>query len=51
MLKKEREQTELKECYPWLDSGDKRKYLTDREILNKYIDLDSSCLTKEERKK
>ena len=29
----------------------KRKYMTDREILDKYIDLDSSCLTKEERKK
>ena len=50
ILKKEREQTELKESYPWLDSSDKRKYITDREILDKYIDLDNSCLTKEERK-
>ena len=24
--------------------------MTDREILDKYIDLDSTCLTKEERK-
>ena len=50
MLKKEREQTELKESYPWLDSSDERKYMTDQEILDKYIDLDSSCLMKEERK-
>ena len=35
MLKKEREQTELKESYPWLDSSDERKYMTDREILDK----------------
>ena len=49
-LKKEREQAELKESYPWLDSNDERKYMTDREILDKYIDLDSSCLTKEEKK-
>ena len=49
-LKKEREQTELKESYPRLDSSDKSKYMTDREILDKYIELDSSCLTKEEKK-
>ena len=50
MLKKEREQIEPEERYPWLDSSDKRKYMTDQEILDKYIDLDSSCLTKEEKK-
>ena len=49
-LKKEREQTEQKESYPWLDASDERKYMTDREMLDKYIDLDSSCITKEERK-
>ena len=27
-----------------------RKYMTDREILDKYIDLENSCLTMEERK-
>ena len=27
-LKKEREQKELKENYPWLDHSDKRKYMT-----------------------
>ena len=50
MLKKEREKKKLEESYPWLDSSDERKYMTDQEILHKYIDLDSSCLTKEEKK-
>ena len=50
MLKKEREQIEPEENHPWLDSSDERKYMTDREILDKYIDLESSCLTKEEKK-
>ena len=49
-LKKEREQREPEERYPWLDSTDERKYMTDHEILDKYIDLYSSCLTKEEMK-
>ena len=50
MLKKETEQIEPEESYPWLDSSDERKYMTDQEILHKYIDLESSCLTKEEMK-
>ena len=29
--------------------NDERKYMTDREILDKYIDLDESCLTKDEK--
>ena len=33
-----------------IDSSDERKYMTDGEILDKYIDLNSSCLTKEKRK-
>ena len=49
-LKRER-QEEIQEKYLWLDPSDERKYLTDREILEKYIDLEKSCLTdKEERK-
>ena len=31
-LRKERQQEESKEKYPWLDPRDKRKYMTDREI-------------------
>ena len=48
-MKKEREQKELKESYPWLDPIDERKYMTDKEILDKYTDLENSCLTKKER--
>ena len=49
-LKKEREQKELEESYPWLDSSDERKYRTDHEILDKYMDLEKSCLMEKERK-
>ena len=44
MLKKERQQVELNENYPWLDPIDERKYMTDREILEKYIDLEKIML-------
>ena len=40
-LKKERKE-ETKEKYPWLDPSDERKYMTDREILKKYIYLEKS---------
>ena len=49
-MKKESEQEELKERYPWLDPSDERKYRTHKEILDKYIDLESSCLTEKEKK-
>ena len=49
-LKREREQKELEESYPWLDPSDERKYITDQEILDKYIDLGKSCLTQKEKK-
>ena len=48
-LKKDR-QEETKEKYPWLDPSDERKYMTDREILEKYIDLEKSCLMDKEKK-
>ena len=35
-LKKE-ENLETEEKYPWLDMTDERKYMTDREILEKYV--------------
>ena len=38
-----------KEKYPWLEDSDERKYMTDRQILEKYIDLDKSCLTESEK--
>ena len=49
-LKREKEQKELEENYPWLDPSDERKYMTDQEILDKYTDLEKSCLTEEEKK-
>ena len=49
LLKKEEE--ESKEIYIWLDKNDERKYMTDREILDIYINLDNSCLTRIERKR
>ena len=35
--------------FPWLEDTDQRKYMTDREILDKYVNLDNSCLTKVEK--
>ena len=49
-LKKEREQKEPEESYPWLDASNERKYMTDQEILDKYIDLEKSCLMEKEKK-
>ena len=50
-LKKEREQKSPKDKYLWLYPGDDRKHMTDRETLEKYINLDNSCLNKEEQVK
>ena len=47
-LKKE-QSLDMGEKYPWLDDSDERKYMSDREILEKYINLDSRCLTEEEK--
>ena len=40
-----------KDMYPSLDDSYERKYMSDKEILNKYIDLDNSCLTRQEKRK
>ena len=45
-LRKEEEETSGTDQYPWLDDSDERKFMTNREILDKYIDLESSCLMK-----
>ena len=47
LMRKEEEKSEGK--FPWLDDMDERKYMTDREILDKYVNLDNSCLTKVEK--
>ena len=46
-LKKERAQKLSRYNYPWLDADDKRRHMTDKEILEKYVCLDNSCLSKE----
>ena len=48
LMRKEEEGSEGK--FPWLDDTDERKYMTDRQIFDKYVNLDNSCLTKIEKK-
>ena len=47
LMRKEEENSEGK--FPWLEDTHKRKYMMDREILDKYVNLDNSCLTKIEK--
>ena len=47
LMRKEEENSEGK--FPWLEDTDERKYMMDREILDKYVNLDNSCLTKTEK--
>ena len=49
-LKVEREQKSSKDRYPWLDQDDEQRHITDKEILDKYINLGNSCFSKEEKK-
>ena len=51
MLKKERQQEESEENYPWLDPRDERKYMTDREIFDKYIDIEKIMLNRNGKKR
>ena len=48
-LKEDREQVSLVDKYPWLDPEDKRRNMIDREILEKYINLEMLCLNKKEK--
>ena len=43
---KDREQTTSVDKYPWLDPEDERRNMMYREILEKYIDLETSCLNR-----
>ena len=47
IMRKEEENSEEK--FPWLEDTNERKYMTDREILDKYVNLDNSCLAKIEK--
>ena len=44
-----RKEDNSKGKYLWLEDADIRKYMMDREILDKYINLNNSCLTKVEK--
>ena len=48
--RQEEEKDRKRQKYPWLDDTDERKYTTDEEILDKYIDLKASSLDEIERK-
>ena len=37
------------EMFPWLYNSDERKYMSDREILRKYINLDIACLMEDKK--
>ena len=47
---RQEERKDSEETYPWLDDADERKYMTDEEILGKYINLKDSCLDEKGRK-
>ena len=47
--RKEEEKKVEKDRYLWLHDSNERKYMTDREILEKHINLDNSCLTESEK--
>ena len=49
-LKEQRVQKSSEDKYPWLDPDNVQGDMTDKEILDKYINLDNSCLSKEEKK-
>ena len=48
-LKKE-QGLDMGEKYPWLDHSDERKHMSDREILEKNINLNNTCLMEKEKK-
>ena len=48
-MKKEREQKPLEDKYPWLDPDDERRHIENKDILDKCMDLENSCLSKKEK--
>ena len=36
----------MKGKYPWLEQDNERRYMSDNEILDKYVDLEKSCLVR-----
>ena len=46
-MRKEEENSDGK--FPWLEDTNKRKYMMNREILDKHVNLENLCLTKIEK--
>ena len=46
-MKKEKEESNDK--YPWLSKDNKRRNISDREVLERYVDLQNSCLLEMEK--
>ena len=46
---RQEEKNDSEKRYPWLDNTDERKYMTDKEILDKYIDLKDYYLDEAEK--
>ena len=40
----------MKDRYPWLDQGNRRRNMSDKEILDKNVYLEKSCLSDSEKK-
>ena len=48
LKKKEKEERNTRKI-SIVDQSDERKYMSDREMLEKYVDLEKSCLTDKEK--
>ena len=46
--KRQEEKNDSKERCLWLEDADERKYMTDKDLLDKYINLKYSCLNEQE---
>ena len=47
-MRKEKE--EVSDQYPWLNKDDERRNMPDKEIIEKYVDLEKSCVSESEKK-
>ena len=46
-----KEEKDVNDQYPWLDKYNERRNMSVTEILEKYIDLQKSCLSESEKKR
>ena len=45
-----KENKDRNDKYPWLEQDDERRNMSDMEILDKYVDLEKSCLSDSEKR-